>query len=1158
MKRFLSRFLILILLLLFKTGISQTYTLSNYIPWSTYNQNMWGPNGNPFTINMNVNLFNVGFNQTQTIGQISSFAGGQFGAEATINAWMSMGANFSLNGFTTGSVDLDYPVRIDLTFPNPYTFNPGQIVTINSWYDVLPGWDLDTYFPTAGVMALDFYFGAGLKIDVNVCVYSCMNFNLIDVQVPVDTIHIFYLNSFTGQAIYPCFQNGQLQFCNGTFPITFNNLFGIGLSGWVTIPYVITHESLDQATKCLHADGDSNYLHLDLDLVQFLYAIAGIIPPPQGPAIQQFLSYLNGTIDIGYGVLIQYNLLTADLLLDFNLVQNISFCPTVWTHLTFPTNVNYTVTDPADSNHLITSGNSDSITFAVDYDLHFQYPCYGYPDWPIGISHSITSGFRNHTWDSIAFTFTLKAFEFWITLPIANMPNVIVPPVCINVPYSCPTPNNPNAICYNHVCSQAIYTPNFNGIMSTIHIGPLINLSIPLGYLPFTWFDETWNIAGLHDTVVPGTTLYPNPEMTSTLTGNNIHCFGDSTYLVVNVNYGTPPYTYTWSTGDTIITPSQSDSILVAQGFYSVTVSDSSGCTQTHNVTIAVLNPEIFINLTGVNVLCHGDSTGSATVVATGGTPGYTYQWTPYGGTGTTAHNLIAGTYTMVVTDAVGCTKTDSIAITQPDSALAMTVDSVVQVLCYSYNNGNINISVTGGTPGYSYLWSNGAITQDISHLVANTYSVIVTDAHNCRVFDTINIVQPDSMIIHMNNTSICYGQTITLHIDSTTGGTPPYTHLWNIGDTTTSITVNPLISTLYSVQATDINGCTSQITPIILYVTLPLEMNLLPSADSICIGDSLVINAHITGGGNITYIVHLSDGTTGTPPFIVYPQQDMTYYATLTDSCGFVTVHDSIFVTVMPLPPTSFTSDLTFGCEPFSVQFTETNPSQGQTYEWYFHDGYYGTGNSVVHTFQNYGIYSVTMTATSFFGCVNSQTIPNMITVYPKPVADFTYNPKFPNSLDMVFFDNLSTTNYEAHWTFGDGNTSDHINAFNTFVMSGTYNVQLVAETEHGCTDTTLQKINIKEITTLYVPNAFTPDGDGLNDVFMPVGIGIDNEGYHFMIFNRWGELVFESFDINKGWDGKTFSGEKAYDGVYTWLLIYNEIDSYNQKRTGTVTLLR
>ena len=1158
MKRYLSTLFVFIFLLLFKTGNSQTYTLSNYINWSTHNQNMWGPNGNPFTINMDLNLFNVGFDQTQTIGSISSFAGGQFGAEATIHAWMSMGMNFSLHGFSSGSVDLDYPVRIDLTFPDPYTFNPGQIVTINSWYDVLPGWNLDTYFPTAGVMALDFYFGAGLKIDVNVCVYSCMNFNLIDVAVPVDTIHIFYLNSFTGQAIYPCVQNGQLQFCNGTFPITFNNLFGIGLSGWVTIPFVITHDYLDQATKCIHADGDSTYVHLDLDLVQFLYAIAGVIPPPQGPAIQQFLSYLNGTIDIGYGVLIQYNLFTADLLLDFDMIQNISFCPTVWTHMTFPTNVNYTVTDPADSNSLIDSGNSDSITFAVDYDLHFQYPCVGYPDWPIGISHSITSGFRNHTWDSIAFTFAMTAFEFWITLPISNMPNVIIPPVCINVPYSCPTPNDPNALCYNQVCSQAVYTPNFNGLMSTIHIGPLLNLSIPLGYIPHTWFDETWNIAGLQDTVVPGTTLYPNPEMTSTLTGNDVQCFGDSTYLVCTVQYGTSPYTYLWSTGDTIVTHSHSDSILVAQGVYSVTVSDSSGCSQTHNITIHLLNPEIFVSLTGVDVLCFGDSTGSATVVATGGTPGYTYQWSPYGGTTTTASNLIAGTYSVFVVDAVGCTKKDSIVIDQPDSAFVLTIDSVEEVLCYGYNNGNIYISVNGGTPGYTYHWSNNAVTQDITHLIANTYSVTVTDNHACKIYDTVVIVQPDSMIVHLSNTSICYGQTITLQIDSTTGGTSPYTQLWNIGDTTTNITVNPQVTTLYTVQATDINGCTSQVTPLVLSVTLPLEMNLLPSADSICIGDSVIINAHITGGGNITYIVHLSDGTTGTPPLIVHPLQDMSYIASITDSCGFTTVFDSIFVTVMPLPPTSFTSDLTFGCEPFEVQFTETNPSEGQTYEWFFHDGYYGTGNTITHTYQNYGIYSVTMTATSFFGCVNSQTISNMITVYPKPDADFSYNPKTPAAFDMVVFDDLSTTTYAAHWSFGDGHTSEYINAFNTFNVGGTYTVQLIAETEHGCLDTAFTQINIKEVFTFYVPNAFTPNGDGVNDVFMPMSIGMDNEGYHFIIFNRWGEMVFESYDINKGWDGMTYSGEKAYEGVYTWLLYYNEIDNYNLKKTGTVTLIR
>ncbi|MDD3875986.1 MAG: PKD domain-containing protein [Bacteroidales bacterium] len=1154
------RKILFVLLIVFsaKFSYSQTYTLSNYIDWSTHNQNMWGPNGSPFTINMNQSLFHVDFNESFTVGAIENFAGGQFGAEAAINVWLDMGMNFSINGFSSGSVDLDYPVRVDLTFPDPYTFNPGQTVTINSWYDVLPGWNLETHFPTAGVMALDFYFGAGVSIDVNVCVYSCMNFNLIDVQVPVDTIHIFYLNSITGQAIYPCFVNGVFQFCNGTFPITFNNLFGIGLGGWITIPYVNTQDYLDPATKCLHADGDCTYVHLDLDLVQFLYAIAGVIPPPQGPAIQQFLSMLNGTIDIGYGVLIEYDLLDANLLLDFNLIQNFSFCPTIWAHLNFPTSVDYTVTDPANANALIDSGFTDSIVFAVDYDLNFVYPCYGYPQWPIDIAHSITSGFKNHTWDSIAFTFTLQAFEFTITLPISNMPNVTIPPFCVDVPYSCPSPGLPNAICYNQICSAPIYTPNINSLLSTIHIGPLIDLSIPLGYLPFTWFEETWNIAGLHDTVVPGTTLFPNPEMTSIITGNHIQCFGDTTWVAVYVDHGTPPYTFIWSTGDTVVTANPADSIHVFQGTYSCTVSDVNGCSQTHSITINVLNPEIFANLTGVDVLCHGDSTGSATVVASGGTPGFTYQWFPYGGTNTTASNLIAGTYTVVVTDAVGCTKTDSIVIDEPDSAFVMTIDSIEHVLCYSYNNGNINISVTGGTPPYSYQWSNGATTQDISNLIAGTYYVTITDDHDCIIIDTMDVIEPDSMIVHINSTSICYGQTITLNVDSTTGGTAPYQHLWNTGDTGTALTVNPLTTTLYTVQATDVNGCTSQVTPLVLYVTEQLQLTLLPSADSICIGDSLVINAVILGGGNITHIVHLSDGTSGTPPLIVYPQQDMTYTAWVTDSCDFITVYDSIFVTVMPLPPTAFSADETIGCQPFTVTFTETNPPEGQTYDWYFHDGFWASGNTVIHTFQDYGVFGVTMTATSYFGCVNSQTNNAMIIVYPKPVADFEFNPKLPNSLDMIFFDNYSSTHHAAHWSFGDGNTSEHINAFHTYASYGSYTIQLVAETEHGCKDTAYKDIYVKEISTLYIPNAFSPGGDGVNDIFLPVGQGLDNDDYHLMIFNRWGELVFETNDANLGWDGKTMQGNKAYEGVYTWLLYYREYQNYQEKRTGSVTLLR
>ncbi len=918
---------------------AQTYTVSTQIPWHTEHQNMWGPNGDPFDINMTLDLFHVYYDTSMSIGYIEDVLGGQFGANFNINTWMLLGSTFEMTGFTTGWIDVNYPVQVNLTFPNNYTWNPGEWVTIQSDYDLLDGWFLHSQFPQAGVISLDLDYGFGLDINADVCLYDCTNLQLIDIDVPADSLILFYLNGQTGEVIYPCADNGSFGFCHDTvLPITFNNFANTGLSGEITIPYIETHDHLDLSDEChqtILADGDSTYAYFDLDILQFLSFIAGFLPPPQGPAIQQFVDALNGTYDLGGGITIDYSLLTANLLFSSTMQQDLSFHPTVWSTLSFPTPLEYYVTDP--SNNTVDSGVSDTIKFAACQDLHIHWPCFGWPSMDVGINHSIDPTFTNHTWDSIAFTFAITALEFTINIPIPVTPPAEMPGFCIPLDHdqapilksdsistvivtdtcskgssantteavntsldgeSTNTDSSPPDL---FVCSRPYFIPGVDtpdieliGLKWSYHIGPLVDEQYPLGYIPFTWYNNTWELEGFQDTTIDPVTMIPNPEIAIVDTADqDVQCAGDSTgYLVVQIENGTPPYTYSWSNGVVHTSPNHTDTLYnVGAGTYEVTVSDANGCELTAQYDIVELDPPIIVDYDVTDVLCYGDSTGAIDITVSGGTPGYTYYWDPTASTNEDLTNLPAGTYTVFVTDAVGCTKEVPIDVLQPDTPLILTIDTFENVLCNGGNNAFIDLNVIGGTPPYTYQWNNGETTEDLQFLTAGTYTVTVTDANGCSETISQTITEPDPIAVEdtIHNVS-CYGGSDG-YIDITvTGGTPPYSYSWSIGDSTQDI--NNLIEGNYSVTVTDDHGCQYFATYYVDEPDAPLQSSI-TAHDVLCHGESTGSADLTVTGGVLPYSYQWSNGAT-TEDINNVPAGE--YTVTITDLYGCVLI-DSVYI---------------------------------------------------------------------------------------------------------------------------------------------------------------------------------------------------------------------------------------------------------------------
>ncbi len=781
---------------------SQTHTVTYDVDWITHDQNMWGPNGSPFTINMDIDLFDISYGDTTSVGSITNILGGDFGAIIDIGAWIEAAATFSMHGFTTGSIDAEFPVEIDLTFPNNYTFNPGQTVTINSDYTVQPGWDLTTHFPTAGVTQLDFFFGFGLNITATVCIWSCVTFPALSIQIPTDSINIFYLNSQTGEVAYPCWNGFFFSICHDTIlPIIIYDWWNIGLTGSIDIPYIETTDWLGQ-DNCIYASGDDLWLTLNIDIIQFLSAIASLIPPPTGPAIQQFLGLLSGTIDLGGGFTIDYTLLSLNFGLESYMQQDFTLCPTVWTRFTMPTTVPFTVTDPDSANMQVDAGNAQVIDIETGNDLHFQYPCFGYPVWDMGIQHYLTNDFTNHTWDSMAFYFNISAFEFWINFPsFPILPDVCIPEYCINVPVPCPEKSLGTDTCWEVVCMPEICTP---GVIIeqqdlTIHIGPLFSQSFPLGYIPITWYNDTWELAGwlpsqsgFYDTIMANEQIIPNPEMTlATSITTQIICFGDSTgAITATVQYGTPPYTYIWSNGDSTTTANTSNTITnVPAGTYYLTVYDSGPCYLYDTVPIANTDPQMFIELIPTQVTCVGGSDGRIIANVTGGTPPYSYQWYPIGGTTSIAQGLPADTYWVVVTDILGCDISDTTTLIElwplPLINIKAEPDSGCQPL-------KVQFYETTPDSGQTYIWDfHDGVTSDEKNPLHTFYgwgdfdiTCYVTSIHGCldslTIEDMITVFpKPNASFIPVPDDPDILEAWI--YLDNTSDNT--YWSYWALGD---------------------------------------------------------------------------------------------------------------------------------------------------------------------------------------------------------------------------------------------------------------------------------------------------------------------------------------------------------------------------------------
>ena len=283
-------------------------------------------------------------------------------------------------------------------------------------------------------------------------------------------------------------------------------------------------------------------------------------------------------------------------------------------------------------------------------------------------------------------------------------------------------------------------------------------------------------------------------------------------------------------------------------------------------------------------------------------------------------------------------------------------------------------------------------------------------------------------------------------------------------------------------------------------------------------------------------------------------------------DHNGSCSDEESFQVTINISPVVTFSSNINSGCLPLTVTFTNTSSPIGQSLSWNFGDGTIVNLNqnlqSVTHTFQTDNCFDIILTATNN-GCSSSKQQLDMICAYAYAQADFSSNKVSSSIIDPTFyFTNTSTNASIFNWSVSDGYNGVTVDLNHTFPTSiDSYSITLIANNIHNCPDTITKTIEITDELIFYVPNAFTPDEDNANPYFTPVfSGGFIPEDFVMYIFNRWGELIFETHDATKGWSGRYgVDGKICQDDVYVWKIEFKEKTTYRSyTKTGHVSLLR
>ena len=402
------------------------------------------------------------------------------------------------------------------------------------------------------------------------------------------------------------------------------------------------------------------------------------------------------------------------------------------------------------------------------------------------------------------------------------------------------------------------------------------------------------------------------------------------------------------------------------------------------------------------------------------------------------------------------------------------------------------------------------------------------------------------------NSGPLCPGQSLNLTATNVIGAT----YSWTGPNGFTSNLQNPTISNVTAAMAGSYTVNVSVVAPpcnssSTTTVVINPDPVVTVNSPTTCVGVSATLNAL----GATTYVW----STAATTSSITVPGTTATYTVVGTTNGCIGTAIST--VTTSPPPVVSFSADNLSGCNPVSVMFAaNTTGNSAATYTWDFGDGTTGTGTNPPHYYTSNGCHTVILTVSYSANCSSTDSIPCMINVFPQPETNFLIT---PNEIDILnptaFFTDMSTSSSIWAWSFGDSTFSTSQNPSHTYPEIGSYLVTLYSSNADGCIDSAMYYVLVNDILTVYIPNAFTPNGDGINDVFNVYSHGIDPKNFELLIFDRWGNKIFKTTDLYEGWNGAINNhGDLVQEDVYVYRVNYRDMKGRKKKLIGHVSIVK
>lgn len=683
----------------------------------------------------------------------------------------------------------------------------------------------------------------------------------------------------------------------------------------------------------------------------------------------------------------------------------------------------------------------------------------------------------------------------------------------------------------------------------------------------------TWTPADdLDDPTVPNPTATPTTTTTYTVTITDENGCQASDQVTVTVNSNTvPQFTNPGPIceGTTFTLPTTSDNGIIGSWdkVEDNTQTTSYTFTPANNQCAVDTTIQVIVNpipdtplVTSTGATC--DDAGFSTLDNYDATNTYTFSPTgPTIGANNEINGMTFGTTYTVTAEKDGCPSATSAPFSNddkldPSSSPTVTTTPATCLAPGSSTLNNYNANNTYVfTPTGPTVGANGVIN---NMTIGESYTVKI-DNGSCASGDSApfsnddKLDEPDQPTISVSNATCGEAGIASItnyDVNSTYIFTPTGPTVNANGDIE-----NVTFGQNYTVEAD--NGCLSPASASFsVSDKLPSPVLTISPDATICLGDSATIIA--TGATSYSWDNNLGNNNNA---HIVSPTSTTTYTVTGKNNEGCEDTK-SVTITILDVNNVSITVDTTSGCSPLEVKFS--GAANGATeFLWDFGDGTTSNLQNPTHTYTEDSCYTVTLTADNGMGCPATVTLPEQICVFPNPVADFTAstNEITPYNTEVKFVNNsLGATSYT--WDFGDDiGISKQVNPTYTYDPEETtnYTVILTAKNEYGCTDTAKVVIKMIDDIVFFVPNTFTPDGDEFNNTFKPIfADGQDDFDYELLIFDRWGEIIFESRNTQFGWDG-TYLGRICSDGTYVWRIIIKKKNTVEKiQKSGHITLLK